>query len=88
MSGLEIYGLNSQQCAKEFQRKFACSATVGPAPTRPKELEIIVQVCSEGFSVEILQGNWISELEEYLKSFCDIPSKLIETKKLQKKKKK
>jgi len=64
---LEAYGLHPKLCAKDFQKRFACSTTLSAVPGKSTDMEIIVQ------------GNWMHQLETFISEDCGIPKKYVET---------
>ena len=62
--GLELYGFDSAAVAKECQKKFACSASLGVVAGK-KEKEIVIQ------------GHLAFELEGYLTEHCGVPRQFM-----------
>jgi translation initiation factor 2D len=66
--GLEAYGYEGKEVARDFQKRFACSSSVSPITGQPQLREVVVQ------------GNWVDELRTYLVHSCLVPSNLVESK--------
>jgi len=66
--GLEVYRLDVNQAARDFQKKFACSTTVNLVPGKVDKREVV------------LQGNWSVELEKHLEQYYSIQKRFIECK--------
>ena len=66
--GLEAYGYECKEVARDFQKRFACSASVSPVTGQPQLREVVVQ------------GNWADELRTHLVQSCLVPSNLVESK--------
>jgi translation initiation factor 2D len=76
VSGLETFAISPEEVAHNLQKKFAAATTINQLPAKGAGVEVQVQ------------GNFLSDLEEYLIAQYSIPRKYVEaTDKTHKKKK-
>ena len=63
--GLEEFGVDLQVLARDLQRKYAASASVGPCANNPQKREVYVQ------------GNLAREIEEFLVKDCGFKRSML-----------
>jgi len=54
---LPTYGIDPDYFASAVQKGVACSVTVGPRPTKPKEIQVMVQGNQINYIAQLLRGN-------------------------------
>jgi len=59
---LETYGIDPDYFASTVQKGVACSVTVGPRPTKPKEMQVMVQGNQIHYIGQLLRGKHACEL--------------------------
>jgi translation initiation factor 2D len=65
IAGLESFGIDLDELAREFRQKFAASSTVGPSASNPR----ITEVC--------IQGHLGNEAVEFLVKTYSMPRNLL-----------